>query len=191
MLVAVPAATVAVVAVRAGDLRPRRPSSRSGSRPAFVLLMLALASALSVLETDPGALGKRHTRTASLPPAATAQVRAIPGAQSAAPRYEVQAADSFSLCETIDVVAPGDHTAFEARPLFSGHRLRGGGEAEVGAGLASALGLTPGSTLACALPSGAELRLRVAGIVSSLHHDGRVAYIPASALLAADPSAPC
>ncbi|PZS10265.1 MAG: hypothetical protein DLM64_08915 [Solirubrobacterales bacterium] len=44
--------------------------------------------------------------------------------------------------------------------------------------------------LALALPSGKELRLRVAGIVSSLDHDGRVAYIPAAALLAADPSAP-
>jgi len=161
-----------------------------GLSTAFVLLMLALASALSVLETDPGALGKRYTLTASLPPAATSQVRAITGVQAAAPRYEVQAADSFSLGETIDVVAyPGDHTVFEAPPLVSGHRLRGG-EAEVGAGLASALGLTPGSTLAFALPSGAELRLRVAGIVSSLDHDGRVAYIPAVALLAADPSAP-
>ncbi len=42
-----------------------------------------------------------------------------------------------------------------------------------------------GSTLALALPAGVELRLRVAGIVSSLQHDGRVAYIPASALLPA------
>jgi ABC-type lipoprotein release transport system permease subunit len=57
-------------------------------------------------------------------------------------------------------------------------------------GLADALGLSPGSTLAIALSSGSELRLRVAGLVSSLDHDGRVAYIPARALLAADPSAP-
>ena len=49
----------------------------------------------------------------------------------------------------------------------------------MGAGLADALGLAPGSTLALALPSGAELRLRVAGVVSSLDHDGRVAYVPA------------
>ena len=162
-----------------------------GLSTAFVLLMLALASALSALETDPGALGKRYQLTASLPVAATAQVAAIPGVRVAAPRYEVQAADSFSLGETIDVVAyPGDHTVFEAPPLSVGRRLRGPGQAEVGIGLADALGLSPGSSLALALPSGAELRLRVAGLVSSLDHDGRVAYIPAGALVKADPSAP-
>jgi ABC-type antimicrobial peptide transport system permease subunit len=162
-----------------------------GLSTAFVLLMLALASALSALETDPGALGKRYQLTATLPVAAVPQVSAIGGVQDAAPRYEVQAADSFSLGETIDAIAyPGDHTVFEAPPLVSGSRLRGAREAEVGAGLADALGLSRGSTLALAFPSGVELRLRVAGIVSSLDHDGRVAYIPARALLAADPSAP-
>ncbi len=60
----------------------------------------------------------------------------------------------------------------------------------MGEGLAQALGLSVGSTLALELPSGGELRLRVAGIVSSLQHDGRVAYVPASALLGADPNAP-
>ena len=162
-----------------------------GTSAAFVLLLLALATALSTLETDPGALGKRYQLTASLPAAKAGSVRAVPGVQAAAPRYEVQALDSFSLGETIDAIAyPGDHTRFEAPPLTAGRRLAGGDEAEVGAGLADALGLTPGSTLAIALPSGAELRLRVSGIVSSLDHDGRVAYIPASALLRADPGAP-
>ncbi len=60
----------------------------------------------------------------------------------------------------------------------------------MGAGLAAALGLNPGDTVAVALPSGAELRLRVAGVISSLDHDGRVAYVPAAALLDADHSAP-
>ncbi len=162
-----------------------------GLSTAFVLLLLSLASALRTLETDPGALGKRYQLTASLPPALAPRVRAIPGVEFAAPRYEVVAADSFSLGETIDVIAyPGDHTEFEAPPLVSGRRLRGAGETEVGSGLADALGLAPGSTLAVALPSGTELRLRVAGVVSSLDRDGRVAYIPAPALLAADPSAP-
>jgi ABC-type lipoprotein release transport system permease subunit len=162
-----------------------------GLSTAFVLLLLSLASALRSLETDPGALGKRYQLTASLPPSLAPRVRAIPGVELAAPRYELQAADSFSLGETIDVVAyPGDHTAFEAPPLVSGRRLRGSRQAEVGSGLADALGLAPGSTLALALPSGRELRLSVAGLVSSLDHDGRVAYIPARALLAADPSAP-
>src|SRR6185437_15441031 len=140
---------------------------------------------------DPGALGKRYQLTATLPAQRTAAVRALPGVQAAAARYEVQALDSFSLGETIDVIAyPGDHTTFEAPPLTAGHRLRGAAQAEVGAGLAAALGLSPGSVLAIALPSGAELRLRVAGVVSSLDHDGRVAYVPASALLRGDPGAP-
>ena len=162
-----------------------------GLSTAFVLLMLALASALSALETDPGALGKRYQLTASLAPDLAPRVRAIPGVQASAPRYEVLGADSFSLGETINVIAyPSDHTEFEAPPLVSGRRLRGSHEAEVGAGLAAALGLAPGSTLALALPAGTELRLRVSGVVSSLDHDGRMAFVPASALLAADPSAP-
>ena len=98
--------------------------------------------------------------------------------------------DSFSLGETIDVIGyPGDHTTFEAPPLVSGRRLNNSHEAEVGLGLAQALGLEPGSTLAIQLESGHELRLRVAGVVSSLDHDGRIAYLPAATLLAADPAA--
>jgi len=161
-----------------------------GFSAGFVLLLLALASALSSLETDPQALGKRYQLTADLPPSAVSHVRSIPGVQAVAPRYEEQAVDSYSLGETIDVIAyPGDHTVFEAPPLVSGKRFRGRGQAEVGLGLAQALGLSPGSTLAIQLASGAELRLRVAGVVSSLDHDGRVAYVPASALVAADPTA--
>jgi ABC-type lipoprotein release transport system permease subunit len=162
-----------------------------GLSTGFVLLMLALASALSALETDPGALGKRYQLTAAMPATTVPRVRAVPGVAAAAPRYETEAADSFFLGETIDVIAyPGDHTLFEAPPLVAGRRLRGPHQAEVGVGLADALGLSPGSTLAIALSSGGELRLRVSGLVSSLDHEGRVAYIPARALLAADPGAP-
>jgi ABC-type antimicrobial peptide transport system permease subunit len=162
-----------------------------GASIAFVLLMLALASALASLETDPGALGKRYQLTADLPASDAARVRSVPGVQGAAPRYETDAVDSFSLDEPIDVIAyAGDHTAFEAPPLTAGKRLRGRDEAEVGVGLAGALGLAPGSTLAIQLPSGNELRLRVAGVVSSLDHDGRVAYVPAASLLVADPAVP-
>ena len=161
-----------------------------GFSTAFVLLMLALASALSSLETDPQALGKRYQLTAQLPASAVPRVRAIRGVQAVAPRYEDEAVDSYSLGETIDVIAyPGNHTTFENPPLVSGTRLHGGHEAEVGLGLAQALGLAPGSTLAIQLASGSELRLQVSGVVSSLDHDGRVAYVPAAALLAADPSA--
>ena len=132
-----------------------------GLSTAFVLLMLSLASALSALETDPAALGKRYQLTATLPPAAARQVRRMPGVQAVAPRYEEEAVDSFALGETIDVIGyPGDHTRFEAPPLVSGHRLRGPGEAEVGEGLAEALGLAPGETVALELADGRELRLR-------------------------------
>jgi ABC-type antimicrobial peptide transport system permease subunit len=162
-----------------------------GLSTGFVVLMLALASELGTLETDPGALGKRYQLTATLPPSEADRVARIPGVQAAASRYEVEAADAFALGETINVIAfSGDHTRFEAPALVSGRRLRGPREAEVGQGLAQALGLTEGSTLALALPSGREVRLRVVGVVSSLQHDGRVAYVPASTLLAADASAP-
>ncbi len=109
----------------------------------FVLLLLALASELKTLQTDPDALGKRYQLTASLPPSAAPEVRGIPGVQAAAPRYQVEAADSFELGETIDVIAfPGNHVRFEAPPLVSGRRLHGPDQAEVGEGLADALGLT-------------------------------------------------
>ena len=157
----------------------------------FVLLLLALASELSTLQTDPSALGERYQLTAALPPRDAAAVRRIPGVQAAAPRYQVQGVDSFSLGETIDVIGyPGDLTRFEAPPLVSGHRPRGPRQIEIGDGLAQALGLGPGQTLAIELGTGAELRLRIAGVVSSLDHDGHVAYVPAAALLSADPSAP-
>jgi ABC-type antimicrobial peptide transport system permease subunit len=153
----------------------------------FVLLMLALASELSTLETDPGALGKRYQLTAALPPSAARQVSRIPGVAAVAPRYATVAADSFELGETIDVIAyPGNHTIFEAPPLDSGRRLRGPREAEVGAGLADALGLTEGSVLALQFSNGVEARYTVSGIVSSLQDDGRVAYLSAGGLLAAD-----
>src|SRR5579875_1364757 len=156
----------------------------------FVLLMLALDSELSALRADPGALGERYQLTSSLPPSAAARVRRIPGVAAAAPRYSVQAVDSFSLGDTITVVAyPGDHTVFEAPPLTAGRRLRGEHQAEIGEGLAQAVGLVPGQTLALQLPSGRELRLRVAGVVNVLQDDGRVAYVPAGALLRADPAA--
>ncbi len=189
-----PASLVGLGARLVGARRTRwlATATALGMSTAFVLLMLALASALSALETDPQALGKRYQLTAQLPASAAARVRRIPGVQAAAPRYEEEALDSFSLDETIDVIAyPGtETTSFEAPPLVSGHPIRGPGQSVVGAGLADALGLDPGATLAIQLPSGNELRTRVAGVVSSLDHEGRVAYVPAAALLAGDPTAP-
>ncbi len=191
--VSVPRAGLTVLGARLAGARRIRlltAAATLGFSTAFVLLMLALASALSSLQTDPGALGKRYQLTAARPAVDVSRVRAIHGVQAVAPRYETEAVDSYSLGETIDVIAyPGDHTVFEAPPLVSGSRLRGRGQAEVGLGLAQALGLAPGSTLAIQLDSGRELRMRVAGVVSSLDHDGRIAYVPAATLLAADPSA--
>ncbi len=163
-----------------------------GLSSAFVLLLLSLASELNALQTDPGALGRRYQLTAVLPPRDAGAVSRIPGVQAVAARYELQAADSFSLGETIDAIAYSrDPTTFEAPPLLTGHRPRGGArEADIGEGLAEALGLGAGQTLALQLPSGRELRLRVAGVVSSLQEQGRVAYVPTAALLRADPAAP-
>jgi ABC-type antimicrobial peptide transport system permease subunit len=162
-----------------------------GCSTAFVLLMLALASALGTLETDPQALGKRYQLTASLPASAAQRVKRTAGVQAVAPRYEQQAVDSYDLGETIDVVGyPGNATTFEAPPLTAGHRPNKPNEAEVGQGLADALGLSPGSELAIEMPTGKELRLTVSGVVGSFDHDGRIAYVPAKAMLEADPGAP-
>ena len=59
----------------------------------------------------------------------------------------------------------------------------------MGVGLAEVLGLQVGSQLAVQLPSGREARFRVSGVVDSLQHDGRVAYVSAAGLLASEPAA--
>ncbi len=142
-----------------------------------VTLMLALASLLERLRDDPGTVGKRYQLTVRAPEYLLSAVRNIPGVDAAGARYAVDAADSFRLGEPLKLVAyPGDHTEFEAPPLAEGRRVRGPGEVEVGAGLADALGLRPGSTLATQLPSGAEVRFRVAGVVRALENDGRIAW---------------
>ncbi len=166
------AATVATVAVCAG----------------VVTLMLALASLLQRLRDDPGTVGKRYELTVRLNPFEVGAVRAIPGVEAASERYQADVADSYRLGEPLRMVAyPGDHTAFEAPPLAAGRRLRTDGEAEVGVGLADALGLRPGATLAVQAEGGGEARFRVAGVVRALEHDGRMAYVRPARLLAAQP----
>lgn len=168
------AATVAVLAV-------------SG---AVVLLMLGLASLVAALRDDPGSVGKRYDLSARLPADRVADVRAVHGVADAAPRYVVQGADSFALGEPVKLVAfPGDHTRFEDPPLDAGRRLRGDDEAEIGVGLAQALGIGIGSTLAVQLPGGGEARFAVVGRVRALDDNGRVAYVRPRRLLAADPGA--
>jgi ABC-type lipoprotein release transport system permease subunit len=158
----------------------------------FVLLMLALAAQLNTLANDPTSLGRRYQLSVSLPASAAPRVRALPGVAGAAPRWEVSAADAYSLGEISYLIAfRGDHTKFEDPPLVEGSHLAGGAHgAEVGRGLAQLLGLRVGSTLALALASGRELRLPVVGIVNALEHDGRIAYVPERALLRGQPDAP-
>ena len=166
------AASVATIAVCAG----------------VVTLMLALASLLERLREDPGTVGKRYQLTAAGPEYLLPTVREIPGVEAAGARYAVDAADSFRLGEALRLVAyPGDHTEFEAPPLAEGRRVRGPDEVEVGLGLADALGLRPGSTLAAQLPSGAEVRFRVAGVVRALENNGRIAWVQPDRLLAGSP----
>jgi ABC-type lipoprotein release transport system permease subunit len=165
------AAAVATIAVCAG----------------VVTLMLALASLLQRLRDDPGSVGKRYQLTTRLEPFMVPSVAAIPGVEAAEVRYQVDVADSFRLGQPLRMIAyPGDHTEFEAPPLAAGRRLRSAGEAEVGQGLADALGLEPGATLAVQLQGAGEVRFRAVGVVRALERDGRVAYVRPDRLLAAD-----
>ena len=166
------AASVATIAVCAG----------------VIVLMLALASLLERLRDDPGTVGKRYQLTVRAPEWMLGAIRDVPGVDAAGQRYATEAADSFRLGEPMRLVAyPGDHTEFESPPLAEGRRVRGPGEVEVGLGLADALGLRPGSTLAAQLKSGAEVRFRVSGIVRALENDGRIAWVQPQRLLEGDP----
>jgi hypothetical protein len=157
---------------------------------AVILLMLGLASLVAALRDDPGSVGKRYQLTAALAAEAVPDVRRIPGVADAGVRWVVRGADSFALGEPVKLLAfPGDHTRFEDPPLASGRRLRADDEAEIGVGLAQALGIGPGATLAVQMPSGEEARFRVVGTVRALDDDGRVAYVRPKRVLAADPGA--
>ena len=153
-----------------------------------VILMLALASLLVRLRDDPGTVGKRYELSAHIDAAQLPAVRRLPGVSAAAPRYQLSGADAFRLGQPVRLIGyPGDHTQFEAPPLASGRRLRSDREAEVGRGLADALGLRPGSTLAVQSGGGDEIRLRVVGVVRALENQGRVAYTRDAPLLKAEP----
>lgn len=157
----------------------------------IVALLLALATLLEDLRDDPRALGKRYDMQVALPASEVPAVERIPGVLAASPRYEEQGADSYALGEPVRLIAfPGDHTVFEAPPLASGRRVAGSAEAEVGLGLANALNLRVGGTLAVQMASGGEARFRVVGIVRALEAEGRVAYVRPDRLLAAGVTAP-
>jgi putative ABC transport system permease protein len=162
-----------------------------GSAVVVILLILSIAGLLLRLDRSPVAIGKRYQLTVAAPPQAAGQIGRLPGVAAATPRYEINAADSFDLGEPFSMIAfPGDHTRFEAPALAQGRRVRSAYEAEVGLGLAQILNLYPGSTLAAQLPDGVEVRFRVVGVVRALERQGRVVYVRARRLLAAQPDAP-
>jgi ABC-type lipoprotein release transport system permease subunit len=145
---------------------------------AVVLLMLALAGLLSSLEHDPGIVGKRYQLTTRGSRSALQHARSLPGVAAAALRFSSDVADSYDLGQTFQLVAYcGDRLRFEAPALEEGRRAIRAGEAEVGQGLATALGLRPGSTLAAQFRDGDEARFRVVGVVDALDNDGRMAYV--------------
>lgn len=149
-----------------------------------VTLMLALASLLERLREDPGTVGKRYQLAVQLDPSLIPEAQRLDGVADVGERYSIDAADSFRLGEPIRLVAyPGDHTRFENPPLAEGRRIRTADEVEVGVGMADALGLRPGSTLAAQVPDGGEIRFKVAGIVRALENDGRIAWIRPDKLL--------
>ncbi len=162
-----------------------------GSAVVVILLILSITTLLLRLERNPIAIGKRYQLSVSAPAAASGRIGHLPGVAAAAPRYELNALDSFDLGEPFSLIAfPGDHTRFEAPALSQGRRLRSPYEAEVGLGLAQILNLFPGSTLAAQLPDGREVRFRVVGVVRALERQGRVVYVRSRRLVAAEPDAP-
>ena len=116
--------------------------------------------------------------------------RGMHGSTAAALRYETDAADSFDLGESFTLVGfSGDVSQYEAPPLAQGRRVRTPDEVDVGLGLAQALDLHVGTTLAAQLPSGREVRFSVVGIIDALRNEGLVAYVQAPRLRAAIPFA--
>ena len=165
MVVSRPVRTLATAAVLAASC-------------AVILLMLALATTLDSLENDPGALGKRYQLTARGSASTLDAVSAVPGVGAAAQRFSADVADSYQLGESFQLIAYcGDRLRFEAPQLAAGRRATRPGEAEVGQGLASALGLRPGTPLVTQFANGGEARFRVVGVVRAFDNDGRIAYV--------------
>ncbi len=167
--------------IRIALRRPIRTFSTAivvASSVAVVLLLLALATTLQRLENDPTTIGKNYQLTSHSSVRALPRIRRLPGVADAAQRFSTPVVDSFQLGEAFNLVAYcGNRLAFEDPPLSAGRRATRPGEVEVGQGLATALGLVPGSTLAVQFSDGDEARFRVVGIVRTLDNDGRMAYV--------------
>jgi putative ABC transport system permease protein len=158
-----------------------------GAAVAVVLLMLSLAALLDRLKEDPALLGRRYQLTVAGSIADRQAIAQVPGVAAVGERYFVDGADAFALGQPVRLIAyPGDHTRFESPPLASGRRVAAPNEAEVGLGLAQALGLEVGTTLAVELQGG-EARFRVVGIDRALDNEGRIAYVQPPRVVRADP----
>ena len=156
----------------------------------LILLALSVATVLRNLDQRPQALGTRYQLTVFEPASSVRPIRKVAGIEDAAARYEVEAADSFRLGEPFKLIAFGDdHRRYEDPVLDRGRDIESDSEAVVGLGLATALGLHVGGTLAAQLPSGAEIRFTVVGIVRAFQDQGRIVYVRPGRLLAANPSA--
>jgi ABC-type lipoprotein release transport system permease subunit len=179
--------TLSLLGVRLVLARPARTAATVavvGFAVSVVLAILAIATVLLNLNQQPLSIGKRYQLLVYAQPSQLRQITRLPGVAAATPFSELEVADSFALDEpfTLDVFgAPPQQ--FEAPPLAAGHLPQRVNEAEVGVGLADALGLHPGSVLAAQLPTGQEARFRVAGIVQALEDQGRVAYVESPRLL--------
>jgi ABC-type lipoprotein release transport system permease subunit len=162
-----------------------------GFAVSVVLALLTVATVLENLNRQPLSVGKRYQLLVQAPPGELGWIRRLPQVAGATPFYSTEVADSFSLDEPFTLVGFGAAPAvYEDPPLSEGRRVRSADEADVGVGLAQALGLHPGAVLAAQLPNGRELRFRVAGVVQALEDQGRVAFVEDRRLLAADPSLP-
>jgi ABC-type lipoprotein release transport system permease subunit len=185
---------VAALGVRLVLARPARSIATVcvvGFAVSVVLAILAIASVLQNLDRRPLSVGKRYQLVVDAPAAEASRIARLPGVAAAAARYEVGVADSFSLDEPYTLLAfSGDPARFEAPLLTQGRRVRDAGEADVGLGLAQALGLHPGGVLAAELPNGREVRFRVVGVVEAFQDQGRIAYVRPERLLSAEPSLP-
>lgn len=184
-------AALPLLGVRLVLARPARAAATVavvGFAVSVVLAILAIATVLENLNQQPLSVGKRYQLLVDAPASQLPRVKALPQVAAAAPFYSLEVADSFALDEPFTLDAFGaPPPGYEAPPLAAGHLVHGPDEAEVGLGLAQALGLHPGGELAAQLPDGREVRFRVAGIVEALEDQGRVAYVEAPRLLAAEP----
>jgi ABC-type antimicrobial peptide transport system permease subunit len=186
-----PLAALAGLGARIALARPLRAATLVAvlaASSAVILLILTIANVLRGLEQNAQTLGTRYQLTVPGYQASLARVRSVGGVVDATRRYETDAADSFDLGESFRLIAfSGDGTRFEAPPLDAGRRVRADDETDVGLGLAQALDLHVGGTLAAQLPSGREVRFRVVGILDALRNEGLLAYVRPRRLVAAMP----